>query len=233
MKLLGKVALITGGARGIGRATVEKFLREGATVFVADLEPSEKDACNFVRVDVADESSVANCVSEVIAASGRIDVLVNNAGILRDSTLLKMGRDALESVIAVNIAGVFNMTKAVAAHMTLHRDGVILSASSVVAPGNFGQTNYAATKAAVESMTKTWSMELGKYGIRVNAVAPGFTRTQMTETIPEEIKQKITKRIALGRYADPEEIASVYAFLASDDARYVTGTVIHVDGGHF
>jgi len=248
VKLEAKVAIVTGGSQGIGRATVERFAREGARVAIWDVDTDKGETlvrefrerevdARFFRVDVTSTASVEDAAHKTNDAFGALHILVNNAGIVKDSTLLKMEETDFDAVIGVNLKGVFNCTRAVARIMsdqakTDQADRSILNASSVVALyGNFGQTNYVATKAGVIGMTRTWARELGRKGIRVNAVAPGFIATQMVKTIPEAVRDKLLERVPLGRLGDPAEVASVYAFLASEDARYVTGTVISVDGG--
>jgi 3-oxoacyl-[acyl-carrier protein] reductase len=243
MRLHDKVAIITGAASGIGLATAQRFLNEGAKVLVADIDASRIDAALAsldavegaalgVRVDVTDRESVGAMVASARDAWGRIDCLVNNAGITIDARLVKMSAEQFDRVIDVNLKGVFNCTQAVADTMILQGSGVILNASSVVGLyGNFGQTNYAATKAGLIGFTKTWARELGPRGIRVVAVCPGFVVTPILETIPEVVMQKMVEKVPLGRLGRPEEIASVYAFLASDDASYVNGAVIEVSGG--
>lgn len=243
MRLYGKTTVVTGGAQGIGRAIAERFSDEGAVVIVGDtsiLTPSLSSTTNGAGaakvvyshpLNVTDPASIATFMEAVLRMFGRVNVLVNNAGIIRDNLLMKMSDEDFDAVVDVNFRGVKRMTKAVVPSMIAQGSGVILSASSVVANGNIGQTNYAAAKAAVESMTRTWASEFGRYGIRANAVAPGFTETQMVLGIPDDIKTRFLKKIPLGRYARPEEIAAVYAFLASDDASYVNGAVIDVNGG--
>jgi 3-oxoacyl-[acyl-carrier protein] reductase len=232
--LKGKVVVVTGGAAGIGRATVDKFRAEGAIAIPWDvtIEP---------KVDVTKRESLERAVDEVIKQHGRIDVLVNNAGILRDAQLVKwkdaavvsMMNDAtFDAVINVNLRGVFLCTRAVAPHMIKAKSGVILNASSVVGLyGNFGQTNYAATKAGIISFTKTWSRELGKFGIRVNAVAPGYIGTEMVKAMPPNILNSMVQHTPLGRLGEPDDIANAYVWLASDAAKFVTGAVLSVDGG--
>lgn len=240
MRLQDKVALITGGARGIGRATAELFLKEGARVAIVDVDEAEvkaaadelgESAMGLV-MDVTSQASVQAGVDAIVANFGQIDILVNNAGIIKDAQLSKMVEADFDAVVAVNLKGVYNTGQIVAKHMVDRGTGVILNASSVVAIyGNFGQTNYVATKAAVIGMTKTWARELGRKGIRVNAVAPGFIRTRMTEGIPDKVMEQLNAKVPLGRMGDPKEIASAYLFLASDDASYITGHVLSVDGG--
>ncbi|MBP6016239.1 MAG: beta-ketoacyl-ACP reductase [Candidatus Promineofilum sp.] len=249
MRLQDKVCIVTGGAAGIGRATAERFAEEGATVILCDLneEQGQKTAeaigpaAAFVKVNVADRQAVGDFVDGVVAKYGRINVLVNNAGVLRDGTLVKvkdgllvkqMSEADFDLVISVNLKGVFNCTQAVAPHMIRQRSGVILNASSIVGlDGNFGQTNYVATKSAVIGMTKVWARELGRSGIRVNAVAPGFTATEMVAAMPENILDGMRGRTPLGRLGEPRDIANAYLFLASDEASFITGEVLRVDGG--
>jgi len=249
MRLENKITLITGGAAGIGKATARRFAEEGATVIICDVnaEAGEGtaqvlgDRVVFSQVDVTDRQSVQEWVDDVVAKHSRIDVLVNNAGITRDALLVRvkegqlvkqMPEEAFDAVIAVNLKGVFNCTQAVAPIMIAQQSGVILNASSVVGLyGNFGQTNYAATKAAVIGMTKTWARELGRYQIRVNAVAPGFILTEMVRNMPEKVLDGMRQKTPLGRLGEPDEIANVYLWLASDEASFVHGATISVDGG--
>lgn len=238
--LEGKAVVVTGGAAGIGRATAERFLAEGCRVSVWDVRQSE-GAFDFQRVDVTDTASIQAAADAVVAKWGRIDVLVNNAGILRDGQLVKakdgvvagvMSDEVFDAVIAVNLKGVFACTRAVAQVMVAQKSGVILNASSVVGLyGNFGQTNYVAAKAAVIGMTKTWARELGKYGIRVNAVTPGFIATEMVQAMPEKVLESMRQHTPLGRMGAPDDIANAYLWLASDAASFVHGAVIPVDGG--
>jgi 3-oxoacyl-[acyl-carrier protein] reductase len=249
MRLKDRVALITGGAAGIGRATAERFAEEGARAVIGDLnEAAGQEAIKdlgpqaaFYKVNVADRQAVQTWVDEVAAKYGRIDVLVNNAGVLRDGMLVRvkdgelvkqMPEEEFDLVIAVNLKGVFNCTQAVAPTMIRQGGGVILNASSVVGlDGNFGQTNYVATKAGVIGMTKVWARELGRYNIRVNAIAPGFITTEMVASMPEEILAGMKGRTPLRRLGEPVDIANAYLFLASDEASFITGTVLRVDGG--
>ena len=242
-RLEGKVSLITGGGQGIGEATAMKFAREGATVVVCDVRQAAVDAvvarCQSIGaeavghvMDVTQRPMVDAVVAQVLARFGRIDVLVNNAGITQDARLQKMTLEQFDRVVDVNLRGVFHCSQAVADAMVAQGAGVILNASSVVGIyGNFGQTNYAATKFGVIGFTKTWSRELGPKGIRVNAVAPGFVDTPILRTIPEKVLQEMEHKVPLKRLGQPEEIANVYAFLASDEASYVNGAVIEVCGG--
>jgi 3-oxoacyl-[acyl-carrier protein] reductase len=237
------VAIITGGASGIGLATARRFVHEGARVVVADIDAGRGDTAVAglgagdgqvlgLRVDVTDRASVDTMVAATLAAWGRIDCLVNNAGITIDARLVKMSEEQFDRVIDVNLKGVFNCTQAVADTMIMQGAGVVLNASSVVGLyGNFGQTNYAATKAGLIGFTKTWARELGPKGVRVAAVCPGFVATPILDTIPEAVMQKMIDKVPMGRLGQPDEIASVYAFLASDDASYVNGAVIEVSGG--
>lgn len=247
-----KVVVITGGAAGIGRATAERFAAEGARLVLWDVGDEagqattaalarEGAAVVFDRVDVADEAAVQAAAGRVLARFGRVDVLINNAGITRDAQLVKikdgelqatMSVEQFDAVLAVNLRGVFLPTRAFVPSMIAAGSGVIVSASSVVGLyGNFGQTNYAATKSGVIGMTRTWARELGKYGIRVNAVAPGFIATEMVAKMPAKVTEGISARTPLGRLGAPAEVAAVYAWLASDDASFVHGAVISVDGG--
>ncbi len=240
MRLKNRVALITGGARGIGRATAELFLQEGAKVVIVDVDASvieetlaelEGEVLGF-PMDVTDRESVELGVRRILKSWGQIDILVNNAGVIKDAQLSKMEESDFDLVVSVNLKGVYNVTQVVAQGMVERGRGVILNASSVVALyGNFGQTNYVATKAGVIGMTKTWARELGRKGIRVNAVAPGFIKTRMTEGIPDKVMEKLAGKVPLGRMGEPIEIAQAYLFLASDEASYINGHVLSVDGG--
>ncbi len=242
-RLAGKVSIITGGAQGIGLATALKFSREGATVVVCDIRQAAVDAavaqCQEAGakalgrvVDVTQREMVDAMVQQVLNQFGRIDVLVNNAGITQDARLQKMTIEQFDRVIDVNLRGVFHCSQAVADAMVKQGGGVILNASSVVGIyGNFGQTNYAATKFGVIGFTKTWSRELGPKGVRVNAVAPGFVATPILSTIPDKVLQEMIDRVPLKRLGQPEDIANVYAFLASDDAAYIDGAMLEVSGG--
>lgn len=241
MRLNNKVAIITGGAMGIGRATVEKFLTEGAQVAIWDVQAEKSQALinslkvngrlRFYPVDTTDFAAVEKAAAAVKEDFGRIDILINNAGITRDATLAKITPEQWKQVIDVNLSGVFHCTKAVSPYMIEQGYGRIVNASSVVGLyGNFGQTNYVATKSGVIGMTKVWAKELGRKGITVNAVAPGFIATDMIETIPEKIIESINGKTPLGRLGKPEEIANAYAFLASDEASFISGTTLSVDG---
>lgn len=242
-RLTDRVAIITGGSQGIGKATAQRFARAGAVVVVADVnedagaetvEAIEADggSASFVAVDVSDMEQAQAMVDHAIDQHGGLDVLVNNAGITRDATLKKMSEEAFDQVVAVNLKGVFNCTKAAIAPMTDGGGGRVLNAASVVGLyGNFGQTNYVATKSGVIGMTKTWARELGRKGITVNAVAPGFIETPMVDTVPQKVLDQLTGRTPLGRLGTAEDIANAYLFLASDDASFITGAVLSVDGG--
>jgi 3-oxoacyl-[acyl-carrier protein] reductase len=243
MRLKDKVAIITGSARGIGRATALKFAAEGAKVVVCDLDRKAVDEVVEQilasqgqaiggTLNVTKMASVNALIKEVMDKFGRIDVLVNNAGIVDDGRLRNMSEEQFDRVIDVNLKGTYNCTRAVVDIMIAQNAGVILNASSVVGIyGNFGQTNYAASKFGVIGMAKTWARELGRNGIRVNAVCPGFVETSILKSIPQKVMQAMIDRVPLGRLAKPEEIANTYAFLASDEASYISGAVIEVGGG--
>ncbi|MBI9065942.1 MAG: 3-oxoacyl-ACP reductase FabG [Salinivirgaceae bacterium] len=242
-RLENKIAIITGGADGIGKAGAHKFANEGATVIIWDMnEDKGKETVQelknigaiseFYKVNVAEYGEVEKTVAEIIEKYKKIDILVNNAGITRDATLKKMTSEQWNQVISVNLTGVFNCTKIISQHMVEQNFGRIINTSSVVALyGNFGQTNYVATKAGVIGMTKTLSKELGRKGITVNAVAPGFILTEMVKKMPEDVLKIMESKVPIGRLGQPEEIASIYAYLASDEAAYINGATISVDGG--
>ncbi len=243
MRLADKVAIITGAGSGIGEATALKFAREGAKVAVCDInEEAAQAAARAIaeaggdaiayRVDVTDKASIARMVEAVMAKWGRIDTLVNNAGIVQDAQFKKMTDEQFERVIDVNLKGVYNCTKAVVDIMLEQHSGCILNASSIVGIyGNFGQTNYAATKFGVIGMVKTWARELGRKGIRANAICPGFVETPILSSMPEKVIKMMEDRVPMGRLAKSEEIANTYAWLASDEASYINGAVIEVSGG--
>jgi 3-oxoacyl-[acyl-carrier protein] reductase len=242
-RLQDKIAIITGGAQGIGAATVEKFLTEGAKVAIWDLNEEKGNEVTkswtekgyevrFYSVNTTQLEAVEKAAAAVKADFGNIHILINNAGITRDATLKKITPEQWQQVIDVNLTGVFNCTKAVHPYMIENEWGRIINASSVVGiQGNFGQTNYVATKSGVIGLTKVWSRELGKHKITVNAVAPGFINTEMMATIPEKVLDMFRSKTPLGRLGEPSEIANAYAFLSSDEAAYITGTTISVDGG--
>ena len=243
MRLTGKTAIITGGANGIGLAACERFAEKGANVIMADFDETtgmEREAelankglkVTFVQVDVADRNSVKQLTAKTLEHYGKIDILVNNAGITRDATLIKMDPLDFQRVLDVNLTGVFNCTQAVMPHMLANGAGKVINTSSVSGVyGNFGQTNYAATKAAVVGMTKTWAKEFGRKGINVNAVAPGFTATAMVNKMPEKVLDQMKSAVSLQRLGKPSDIANAYLFLASEESDYVHGHVLHVDGG--
>ena len=243
MRLKDKVAIITGAGSGIGQATAVKFAQEGARVAVCDInEKAAQQTANDINasggaalpfhVDVCSKESVARMVAGVMKQWGRIDTLVNNAGIVQDAQFKKMSDEQFERVIDVNLKGVYNCTKAVVDIMLQQNSGVILNASSIVGIyGNFGQTNYAATKFGVIGMAKTWARELGRKGIRANAICPGFVETPILKAMPEKVIRMMEDKVPLGRLAKPEEIANTYAWLASDEASYINGAVIEVSGG--
>jgi len=243
MRLTGKVSIITGAAQGIGRATAIKFAKEGAKVAVCDINlvlidetvkqirDAGGEAAGF-RVDVTDKESIAKMVEGVMAKWGRVDTLVNNAGIVQDAQFKKMSEDQFDRVIDVNLKGVYNCTKAVVDIMLAQNSGCILNASSIVGLyGNFGQTNYAATKFGVIGMVKTWARELGSKGIRANAICPGYIHTPILASMPAKVLKMIEDKVPMGRLGQPEEIANTYAWLASDEASYINGAVIEVSGG--
>jgi 3-oxoacyl-[acyl-carrier protein] reductase len=243
MRVKGKVVIITGAGRGIGRETAFLLSGEGAHVAVCDRDPSgvEEVSRQIARaggeasahaVDVTQRASIDEMVRQVVERFGRIDVLINNAGITMDATLAKMSEEQFDRVIDVNLKGVFNCTQAVLPQMVSQGKGKIISASSVVGVyGNFGQTNYAATKAGVIGMTKSWAKELARKGITANAVAPGFIMTDMTSAMPENVLDLMKSKTPVGRLGTPADIAKAYLFLASDDADFITGQVLGVDGG--
>lgn len=243
MKLKDNVALITGAGRGIGKATAILFAREGAKIAIADWDDKLGEEtvrelrdigteAMFIHVDVTNREQVQAMVSSVEAAYGQINILINNAGITHDSFLTKMSEDQWNRVIGVNMTGVFYVTQAVAPIMIRQGKGVILNASSVVGVyGNIGQTNYAATKAGVIGMTKSWAKELGRKGIRANAVAPGFIVTEMTAKVPQKVLDQMKEKTPIGRLGNPEDVAKAFLFLASDDSSYINGVVLSVDGG--
>lgn len=242
-RLENKVAVITGGANGIGKATAIKFLEEKAIVIIWDLDEvrgiefvnntmSNDNKIEFMKVNVANYDEVEYATKLIIKKYSKIDILINNAGILRDSTLLKMTIEQWQQVIDVNLTGVFNCTRAISPYMVEKQYGKIINASSVVGLyGNFGQTNYVAAKSGVIGMTKVWARELGRKGINVNAVAPGFISTDMVASMPEKVITMMKEKTPLGRLGNPDDIANAYCFLASDEASFINGAVLSVDGG--
>lgn len=242
-RLENKIAVITGGAQGIGKAAVKRFAEEGATIIIWDVNEEKafatinefKDISNkieFQKVDVTKLDSVSDAAKQIIDKHKKIDILINNAGITRDASFLKMTPEQWQQVIDVNLTGVFNCTKAVAPFMVEKLYGKIVNTSSVVGLyGNFGQTNYVATKAGIIGMTKVWARELGRKGINVNAVAPGFIATEMVSTVPEKVLDMLKEKTPLGKLGDPEDIANAYLFLSSDEAKFINGAVLSVDGG--
>ena len=239
MRLKDKVAIVTGAAKGIGFATAQRFAQEGAKVMIADVNPDAvKAAVDLIPgseayvMNVTDRASIEAAVDQIMQRHGRIDILINNAGITQDARLVKMTEAQFDTVIDVNLKGVFNCTQLVVPHMLAAGKGAVVNASSVVGIyGNFGQTNYSATKFGVIGFTKTWARELGSKGIRVNAVCPGFIATEMVKAMPENILQDIERRSWLGRLGAPEEMANVYLFLASDEASYINGVALEASGG--
>ena len=242
MRLKNKIALITGGANGIGLATAERFAKEGAKIILWDVSDQGNEIAErlkmegheiiFKKVSVTNQEEVQKAMTEAHEHFGRIDILINNAGITRDRTLLKMTMQEWDDVISVNLTGVFICTQAVAPIMKEQNYGRIVSASSNVAiRGNFGQTNYVATKSAIIGMTKVWAMELGRYNITVNCIAPGFITTAMTEAMPEEVRKQTIPNIPLGKWGVPDDIANGYLYLASDEASFVSGICLTIDGG--
>ncbi len=243
MKLKDKVAVITGAAAGIGQATARKFASEGATVILCDraTDAVEEEASNLrsegytaaaYSLDVTDRAGIEALAAEVVEKFGRIDILVNNAGITLDAKVTRMTEEQFDRVIDVNLKGVFNCTQAVIGAMLEQQSGVILNASSVVGLyGNFGQSNYAASKFGVIGFTKTWARNPGPKGIRWNAVGPGWIETDILKTVPGKVLDGFRSNCWQRRLGSPEEIANVYAFLASDDASFVNGEAIEVSGG--
>lgn len=242
-KLKDRVAIVTGAASGIGKATALRFGAEGAAVAVWDVNTAGgqavvqqiKDAggkATFYQVNTTDQKTIEEAAKAVHAAYGRIDILINNAGITRDATLKKLERAQWDLVIDVNLTGVYLCTQAVVPYMEANQYGRIICASSIVGlTGNFGQTNYAATKAGVIGMTKVWAREFGRKGITANAIAPGFIMTEMMATIPEKVLDTFRDRTPVQRLGTVEELAAAYLYLASEEAGFVTGTVLSVDGG--
>lgn len=239
MRLQGKVAIITGAASGIGRETAILFAKEGAIVIGTDIQQDllnslekENENIHGYLLNVTDRSAISTFVEEIKSKYGKIDILINNAGITADALLIRMTEEAWDKVININLKGVFNMTQAVVQVMLSQGSGVVLTTSSVVGRyGNVGQTNYAATKAGVIGMTYSWAKEFGKKGIRFNAVAPGFIKTPMTEKLPQNVIDMMIEKTPLKRFGEPKDVAYTFLFLASDEASFITGQVIGVDGG--
>ncbi len=243
MRLKDKVALITGGARGIGQAIALTFAREGADIVVADinLEVAQKTALEIealgrkalaLEMDVTDYDKVVEAVNKILDKFGKVDILVNNAGITKDNLILRMSLAEWDAVINVNLKGTFNCIKAVSRSMIKQRSGKIVSIASIIGlMGNAGQANYSASKAGIIALTKTVAKELASRNINANAVAPGFIQTEMTAKLPGDIKANMMESIPLGRLGTPSDVANVCLFLASEDASYITGQVITVDGG--
>ncbi len=242
MRFKDKVVVVTGAAAGIGRVTAEVFAREGARLAICDVNPEAGDAAakalgpeaSFQKVDVADETAVSEWVDQVAKRYGRIDVLVNNAGVTRDALMLRMKGSDWDLVMNINLKGAFLCTKAAVRHMAQQRSGRIINIASVVGVvGNVGQANYVASKAGLIGLTKTTAREFAARGITVNAVAPGFIETQMTAALSDKVKEAFLAQIPLGRAGSPEDVAGVVAFLASEEAAYLTGQVLHVSGGMY
>jgi 3-oxoacyl-[acyl-carrier protein] reductase len=239
-----KVVLVTGAAQGIGRAIALRFAKGGAKIVLNDIEPQKENLENtkkeietlggeakYYFADVSKYEEVEKMMKEIENDFGRLDVLVNNAGIIKDRTFAKMTYEEWKAVIDVNLTGVFNCTKA-ALPLIIANQGNIISISSIVGErGNFGQTNYSASKAGIIGFTKSLAKELGKFGVRVNAVAPGFIETKIVESVPENIKIAVKQLTALGRFGKPEEVANVVYFLSTEEASFITGEIIHIDGG--
>jgi len=246
MRLSGKVALITGSARGIGRSIAERFSAEGATIVVNDVgsDVGARETLAALEAaggrgtvemfDVSDAAQVDASVKNIVEAHGRIDILVNNAGITRDNLLLRMSEEEFDAVLRVNLKGTYLLTKAVTRHMMKQRSGRVVNISSVVGMmGNAGQSNYAAAKAGIIGFTKATARELAARNITVNAIAPGFIRTAMTAALPEAVQKQFLAQIPLGRFAEPQEVAELALFLASDAAAYITGQAIGINGGMY
>jgi 3-oxoacyl-[acyl-carrier protein] reductase len=236
----GKLALVTGGATGIGAAIARRFVQEGMQVAICDVDDKNGQAmtaelgaqAHFYKLDITDEPKVSSVVDAIFGEFGRIDVLVNNAGITNDKLLIRMNTEDWERVIRVNLTGAFLMTRAVGKHMLKQRYGRIINMASVIGMiGNFGQANYAASKAGIIALTKSCAKEFARRNILVNAIAPGFIKTRMTDVIPEEIKENYLKLIPMGRFGEPEDVANLVVFLSSEQASYLTGQTICVDGG--
>ena len=242
-----RVVVITGGSRGIGRCVALRFAQENARIVIAHYDPdeiasdytlnmlaSEGVEAESHKIDVSSHGAVNDFFSGIIAKHAKIDVLINNAGITRDGLLMRMSENDWDMVMAVNLKSVFNCTQAVVRKMLKQRSGRIVNISSVVGQiGNAGQANYSASKAGIMGLTKTVAREVAPRGVTVNAVAPGFIDTEMTEVLPEKVKQEFIQQIPLGRFGKPEDVAETIYWLCSDAANYITGQVIHVNGGLF
>jgi len=237
-----RVAIVTGSGRGLGAATALRLAREGANLVINDINADNtRTVANQVRElgrqaiesthDVSDHKSAYALVDETKAKFGRVDILVNNAGITRDAMLHKLTEEKWDEVIRVNLKGPFNMGQACAKQMIEQKYGKILNLASVAYLGNIGQTNYSASKAGVVGMTSTWALELARHGINVNAIAPGFIDSVLTQQVPAEIKEKFIQRVPLKRMGQPDDIANLIAFLVSEEASYITGQCVHIDGG--
>jgi len=244
MRLKDRVAIITGGARGIGKKISQTFLKEGASVYIFDinqeegartvgeLQPAYDGKVNFFKVDITDEKSVEQYIEKIIEAEGRIDILVNNAGITRDNLILRMSLEDWKKVIDINLTGAFICSKHTVKYMVKNRSGKIINISSIVGVhGNAGQSNYSSSKAGIIGLTKTLARELAGRNILVNAIAPGYIETEMTEKLSDKIKEKLMEQIPIGRLGSVDDVAKTALFLASDDSNYITGTVINLDGG--
>jgi 3-oxoacyl-[acyl-carrier protein] reductase len=245
MKLKDKVALVTGSAQGIGKAIAIALAKEGAGIVVSDINielaaqtAKEMEAMGVktmaLKTNVADPADVEKSVEEIVKTMGRIDILVNNAGITKDNLLIRMKKEDWDAVIGVNLTGVFNCTKAVSSLMMKQRYGKIINIASIVGQmGNFGQANYAASKGGVIAFTKTVARELASRSVTVNAIAPGFIRTAMTDKIPEDIKKKMIEQIPMGKLGTPEDVANAVLFLAGPESDYITGQVLAINGGMY
>lgn len=244
MRLKDKVAIITGGARGIGKKISQTFLKEGASVYIFDvnqeegartvgeLQPAYDGKVIFFKVDITDEKNVEQSIEKIIEAEGRIDILVNNAGITRDNLILRMSLEDWKKVIDINLTGAFICSKHTVKYMVKNRSGKIINISSIVGVhGNAGQSNYSSSKAGIIGLTKTLARELAGRNILVNAIAPGYIETEMTEKLSDKIKEKLMEQIPTGRLGSVDDVAKTALFLASDDSNYITGTVINLDGG--
>lgn len=244
MRLKDRVAIVTGGARGIGKKISQAFLEEGASVYIFDVNQEEgvktvsefqlayDNKVNFFKVDITDEKGVEQSIKKIIEAEGRIDILVNNAGITRDNLILRMSLEDWKKVIDINLTGAFICSKHTVKYMVKNRSGKIINISSIVGVhGNAGQSNYSSSKAGIIGLTKTLARELAGRNILVNAIAPGYIETEMTEKLSDKIKEKLMEQIPTGRLGSVDDVAKTALFLASDDSNYITGTVINLDGG--